>query len=143
MKFENLQLNGNLLKAIEQEGYHTPTPIQAQAIPPAMLGHDVVATAQTGTGKTAAYGIPVLQMVDPAVRRTQALVLAPTRELAHAIDGRGGALERRLTVGRLALRGLDDGLEVLERLFLRRARRPGVVSTLFSSSSEARAPSRP
>lgn len=61
MKFENLQLNGNLLKAIEQEGYHTPTPIQVQAIPHVLSGHDLLGCAQTGTGKTAAFALPTLQ----------------------------------------------------------------------------------
>lgn len=61
MKFENLQLNGNLLKAIEQEGYHTPTPIQVQAIPHVLSGRDLLGCAQTGTGKTAAFALPTLQ----------------------------------------------------------------------------------
>ncbi len=61
MKFENLQLNGNLLKAIEQEGYHTPTPIQVQAIPHVLTGRDLLGCAQTGTGKTAAFALPTLQ----------------------------------------------------------------------------------
>jgi len=61
MKFENLQLNGNLLKAIEQEGYHTPTPIQVQAIPHVLSGRDMLGCAQTGTGKTAAFALPTLQ----------------------------------------------------------------------------------
>jgi ATP-dependent RNA helicase RhlE len=61
MKFENLQLNGNLLKAIEQEGYHTPTPIQIQAIPHVLSGRDLLGCAQTGTGKTAAFALPTLQ----------------------------------------------------------------------------------
>src|SRR5215208_1662880 len=69
-------------------GYDTPTPIQAAALPPALEGHDLVGTAQTGTGKTAAFVLPILQrlLMNPADnRRTRALILTPTRELAEQI----------------------------------------------------------
>jgi ATP-dependent RNA helicase DeaD len=81
------------LQAITALGYEAPTPIQAQTVPLLLAGRDVIAQAQTGTGKTAAFGIPIVERVDPAVRSPQALVLAPTRELAvqvaQAIHGLG------------------------------------------------------
>lgn len=80
--FAGLQLNATLLRNVVREGYTTPTPVQAEAIPPALAEQDVLATAETGSGKTAAFVLPVLQrlMADPR-RRTQALVLCPTREI--------------------------------------------------------------
>jgi ATP-dependent RNA helicase DeaD len=80
--FEEYGLSPEVLRAVEELGYEAPTPIQAQTIPRLMAGRDVIAQAQTGTGKTAAFGIPIVERVDPAVRAPQALVLAPTRELA-------------------------------------------------------------
>ncbi|MGO3797144.1 MAG: DEAD/DEAH box helicase, partial [Pauljensenia sp.] len=71
-----------LLEAVTRMGFVEPTPIQAAAIPPLLQHRDVVGVAQTGTGKTAAFGLPLLAMIDPAERDVQALVLAPTRELA-------------------------------------------------------------
>ncbi len=88
--FSDLGLNAALLKAVTTEGYTIPTPIQAQAIPPALLGRDVQGIAQTGTGKTAAFALPILQRLGasrarPAPKTCRALVLAPTRELASQI----------------------------------------------------------
>jgi ATP-dependent RNA helicase DeaD len=80
--FEQLGLNSNLLKAIKTIGYETPSPIQAQAIPVMLAGRDILGQAQTGTGKTGAFALPILQMVDPKQNSPQVLVLAPTRELA-------------------------------------------------------------
>lgn len=80
--FADLGLPGELLQAVTRMGYVTPTPIQAEAIPPLLAGRDVVGVAQTGTGKTAAFGLPLLATVDSGERDVQALVLAPTRELA-------------------------------------------------------------
>lgn len=90
MLFQQLGLNAPLLKALQKEGYTTPTPIQAQAIPVALQGKDILGLAQTGTGKTAAFALPILQMlsVDPlprGYRHTRALILTPTRELAVQI----------------------------------------------------------
>lgn len=84
--FVRFGLSDHLMQSIVDLGYQEPTPIQAATIDLLLRGRDVIGQAQTGTGKTAAYGIPVLQMVDPAVRRTQALVLAPTRELAIQVS---------------------------------------------------------
>ncbi|HEY0615556.1 MAG TPA: DEAD/DEAH box helicase [Candidatus Elarobacter sp.] len=84
--FETLGLSPALLRAVRQLGFTTPTPVQAEAIPPALAGKDVLASAQTGTGKTAAFGLPLLQRLAPLGRKkTRALILAPTRELAAQI----------------------------------------------------------
>ena len=80
--FENLGLPSEVLSAIQKVGFETPSPIQSQTIPVLMEGRDVVGLAQTGTGKTAAFALPILARIDPSVRAPQALVLAPTRELA-------------------------------------------------------------
>ena len=82
MTFADLGLPDDLLAAITQMGYEVPTPIQAEAIPALLELHDVVGIAQTGTGKTAAFGLPLLAVIDSDERHVQALVLAPTRELA-------------------------------------------------------------
>ncbi|MBD8030586.1 DEAD/DEAH box helicase [Corynebacterium gallinarum] len=80
--FDALGLPQQVLDAVRKVGFETPSPIQAQTIPVLMDGHDVVGLAQTGTGKTAAFALPVLSRIDKSVRSPQALVLAPTRELA-------------------------------------------------------------
>jgi ATP-dependent RNA helicase DeaD len=80
--FADLQIHPSVLQAIADVGYESPTAIQAATIPPLMAGSDVVGLAQTGTGKTAAFAIPILSKVDTTSKATQSLVLAPTRELA-------------------------------------------------------------
>src|ERR687885_48832 len=80
--FQELGLSEPLLKAITELGYEEPTPIQARTIQRVFEGADVIAQAQTGTGKTAAFALPIIQKLDPATRAPQALVLTPTRELA-------------------------------------------------------------
>jgi ATP-dependent RNA helicase DeaD len=80
--FSDLGLPAPLLKALNDVGYETPSPIQAQTIPPLLQGRDVLGQAQTGTGKTAAFALPVLARIDLRKRTPQALVLTPTRELA-------------------------------------------------------------
>jgi ATP-dependent RNA helicase DeaD len=82
LRFESLTLSKEVLKAIEDMGFEEASPIQALAIPLVMDGRDVVGQAQTGTGKTAAFGIPILEAVDSRSHDLQALVLCPTRELA-------------------------------------------------------------
>ena len=91
MKFQDLGLSEPLLRAIGEKGYTDPTPIQQQAIPPALEGRDLQGCAQTGTGKTAAFTLPILQLLaaEPAAkgrREIRALVVTPTRELAIQID---------------------------------------------------------
>ena len=86
MPFNHLGLHHSLLRGIKELGFVRPTTIQAEAIPPAMQGKDVIATAQTGSGKTAAFLLPIVhRLIDKPRRTTRALVLAPTRELAAQI----------------------------------------------------------
>ncbi len=82
LTFENLGLSNTLLKAVKQVGYEQPSPIQSESIPPLIEGRDILGQAQTGTGKTAAFALPILQQLNLRQKSTQALVLAPTRELA-------------------------------------------------------------
>lgn len=84
-KFEEFDLDAKLLRAITEMGFEQPSPIQAKAIPVILEGKDIVGQAQTGTGKTAAFGIPLLQMIDTKEKSLQAIVLSPTRELAIQI----------------------------------------------------------
>ncbi len=79
--FAELGLSEQTLAALRDVGYESPSPIQEQAIPPLLQGRDVIGQAQTGTGKTAAFGLPIVQYIDPEVHEVQALVLTPTREL--------------------------------------------------------------
>ena len=79
--FAELGLAPDILTTLDELGYTEPTPIQEQAIPELLAGHDVIGQAQTGTGKTAAFGLPLLQYLDPGSQETQAVVLTPTREL--------------------------------------------------------------
>ena len=82
MKFSELGLNDALLKAIKRSGFEEATPIQAQTIPLALAGKDVIGQAQTGTGKTAAFGLPILQTINKEEKVIQAVIIEPTRELA-------------------------------------------------------------
>jgi len=91
MSFDTLGLSAELLRAVREQGYDTPTPIQAQAIPVVLEGKDILAGAQTGTGKTAGFTLPMLQRLSEnknssKSRRIRALVLTPTRELAAQVD---------------------------------------------------------
>lgn len=92
MTFNNLKLYNNIQQALEEEGYTNPTPIQEQAIPEILLGQDLVACAQTGTGKTGAFAIPILNLIHRIVgsakkaKHIRTLVVTPTRELAIQID---------------------------------------------------------
>jgi len=92
--FERLNLSAPILRSLDQMGFDAPTPIQARAIPPLLAGRDVVAQALTGTGKTAAYGIPLVERIDYARAEPQAIVLVPTRELAVQVT------EQLIRIGR-------------------------------------------
>src|SRR5688572_25159241 len=88
MSFDSLGLAPDILRAVTERGYTIPTPIQAQAIPPILAGRDMLAGAQTGTGKTAGFTLPILQRLSSAPSRSKsprALVLVPTRELAAQV----------------------------------------------------------
>src|ERR687890_2193043 len=84
--FADLGLSDPLLRVLSEVGYEAPTPIQAKTIPALLQGRDLIGQAQTGTGKTAAFALPMLQQLDPSIPGVQALVLAPTRELAIQVS---------------------------------------------------------
>ncbi|KPQ19973.1 MAG: ATP-dependent RNA helicase DeaD [Algoriphagus marincola HL-49] len=86
-KFSDLGISKEILQAVEEMGYTQPSPIQEQAIPYVLEGHDVIGQAQTGTGKTAAFAIPIIDLVDPEFNKPQAIILCPTRELAVQVEG--------------------------------------------------------
>ena len=125
--FESLGLSKKLLEAVESEGYTTPTPVQEQSIPPLLAGRDVLGVAQTGTGKTAAFALPVLQIMSrtktQGKRHIKALILSPTRELAAQIGERFSAYGERLDIRHKVIfggvnqnpqvRALQKGIDVL------------------------------
>src|SRR5512143_1731553 len=99
--FSSFQLSAATLSAVEAKGYETPTPVQEETIPLALAGKDLVVQSRTGTGKTAAFGIPIVEKVDVDARAVQAVVLAPTRELALQV------------AAEVADRGRDGGVKVV------------------------------
>ena len=125
--FQSLGLSETLLRAVKSEGYTTPTPVQEQSIPPLLEGRDVLGVAQTGTGKTAAFALPVLQIMgrkQPQGKRfIRALILSPTRELAAQIDERFAAYSEHMDVRHRVIfggvnqnpqvRALQKGLDIL------------------------------
>ena len=129
--FSSLNLDAQILRAIEEEGYTEPTPIQAQAIPHVLAGRDLMAMAQTGTGKTAAFTLPLLQRLlphaststSPARHPIRALILAPTRELAIQVEksvetySRHVALRSTVVFGGIDIKtqkpALAKGVEIL------------------------------
>lgn len=117
--FADLDLSKELLKAISDLGFEEPSPIQRMAIPPLLAGRDVVGQAQTGTGKTAAFGLPILQGVNQRSKKTQALILCPTRELAMQVAGELGSLAAHLrSISILPVYGgqpLERQIRALER----------------------------
>ncbi|MDE0557702.1 MAG: DEAD/DEAH box helicase, partial [Candidatus Poseidoniaceae archaeon] len=114
--FQSLGLSPNILKAIEAEGYKTPTPVQEQAIPPLLDGRDVLAVAQTGTGKTAAFSLPVLEIMNNRTdsnKSIKALILSPTRELAAQIDQRFAAYSKHMDISHMVIfGGVKQGAQV-------------------------------
>ena len=126
--FNDLNLNEKLLRALKTEGYTVPTPIQTQSIPPLMTGGDLLGIAQTGTGKTAAFALPILERLlrdpKPTPRRgCRALILSPTRELAGQIHesfrsyGRFAKLSSEVVYGGVPIgrqtRALLNGVDIL------------------------------
>ena len=107
--FDALSLNPSLLKAIKQQGYTKPTPIQKQAIPPLLEGRDVLGCAQTGTGKTAAFSLPILHLLAQQKKRgkrvIRGLILSPTRELAAQIAENIGHYSQFLDLRHLCIFG--------------------------------------
>ncbi|MGR3758806.1 DEAD/DEAH box helicase [Roseobacteraceae bacterium NS-SX3] len=125
-KFSELNLNPKVLKAIEEAGYETPTPIQAGAIPPALEGRDVLGIAQTGTGKTASFTLPMITMLARGrarARMPRSLVLCPTRELAAQVAenfdtyAKHVKLTKALLIGGVSFKEqdalIDKGVDVL------------------------------
>jgi ATP-dependent RNA helicase DeaD len=104
-EFEVLGLEPRLIEAVEQMGYTQPTPIQLAAIPALLAGRNVLGQAQTGTGKTAAFALPMLQMIEPGKGYVQALVLAPTRELAVQVAEATGQMAQNTSIRVLAVYG--------------------------------------
>lgn len=94
--FKELGLSKSILKAVEENGYEQPSPIQAASIPPLLAGKDVLGQAQTGTGKTAAFALPILSNIDMQAKEVQVLVLTPTRELAIQVAEAFQAYARHL-----------------------------------------------
>jgi ATP-dependent RNA helicase DeaD len=116
-EFARFGFRPELLAALEGMAFHTPSPIQRAAIPELLLGRDLVGQARTGTGKTAAFGLPLIQRLDPAERRPQALVLTPTRELALQVSEALGSFASLLPQVRvLPLYGGADFREQLLQL---------------------------
>jgi ATP-dependent RNA helicase DeaD len=103
--FKELGLSPQIQQAIDELGFEDPTPIQEEAIPELLGGHDVIGQAQTGTGKTAAFGLPLLQYVDPGVDEVQAVVLTPTRELCIQVTQALRAYAEHLDVEIVAVFG--------------------------------------
>ena len=131
MTFDTLGLSADLLRTVEEEGYEQPTPVQAKSIPLVLEGHDVLAAAQTGTGKTAAFTLPILDRLrvhantsfSPARHPVRALILVPTRELAVQVDesvrtyGRTVPLRSTVVYGGMPMepqiKELRSGIEIL------------------------------
>lgn len=126
MTFETLGLNEHLLRAVQKSGYTTPTPIQAQAIPAILGGSDIMAAAQTGTGKTAGFTLPMIQRLGPKTegrKKLRALVLTPTRELAAQVQdsvnsyGRYSEIKSTVVYGGVGIypqiKKLKKGVDVL------------------------------
>jgi len=103
--FADLGLDPDILEAVHDVGYESPSPIQEEAIPPLLQGHDVIGQAQTGSGKTAAFGLPMLQYVNPGEHEVQGLVLTPTRELCIQVTQALRAYGRRKGVDVVAVFG--------------------------------------
>ena len=115
--FEQMGLKEDLLKMIDKKGYEIPTPIQRQTIPIALRGRDIMGQAQTGTGKTAAFGIPILNSVVKG-EKTQALILCPTRELAVQVAKEIAFLGRGMEIAVIPVYGgqsIDVQLRLLRK----------------------------
>ena len=115
-EFDQLYLHPQLVQAVEERGYTTPTPIQASIIPIMLEGKDVLGQAQTGTGKTAAFALPILHKLDPREKKIQSLVLAPTRELAIQVAGAMFEYGKHLGVRVLAVYGGQSYSRQITRL---------------------------
>ena len=104
-RFGALEIHPDVARAIDELGFMAPTPVQAQAIPILRSGKDLLAQAQTGTGKTAAFAIPIIEKVDPALKQPQALVIVPTRELALQVTREFGVIGKYRHAHEVAIYG--------------------------------------
>ncbi len=117
-RFGEIEVPVTIARALEQMGYVTPTEVQARTIPSLRAGHDLIGQAQTGTGKTAAFGIPIVEQVDPGSKSVQALVLTPTRELCQQVTAEIAAIGRFRNVKTVAIYGgaaMDRQVSALHR----------------------------
>lgn len=103
--FGQLELDAEIARAIDELGFMAPTPVQAETIPVLRSGRDLLAQAQTGTGKTAAFAIPIIERVDPLQKRPQALIVVPTRELALQVTREFGAIGKYRRTHEVAIYG--------------------------------------
>src|ERR671917_2475096 len=122
--FAEMPISEKVQRAVADQGWETPTPIQALALPELLRGEDVVGLAQTGSGKTAAFALPLIEALDTRTRDVQALILAPTRELAAQAAGEISALSRHKPVRPLVLCG---GVSIGPQIKALRNRSVGVV----------------
>ena len=124
MRFDEMNLNERILRAVKELGYEEATPIQTKAIPAALDGRDILGQAQTGTGKTAAFAIPLLHNIDVKNKNLQAIVLCPTRELALQVSGEFRKLSKYMSGIKLApvyggqdivkqIRALKQGVQII------------------------------
>ena len=104
-RFGALDIHPDVLRAVDELGFMAPTPVQAQAIPVLRTGKDLLAQAQTGTGKTAAFAIPIIERIDPAQKAPQALIVVPTRELALQVTREFGAIGKYRHTHEVAIYG--------------------------------------
>jgi len=120
MSFASLGLSDSLLKAVTQQGYETPTPIQERAIPVVLAGKDLLAAAQTGTGKTASFALPILESLKDRqterAKRIRALILTPTRELCIQVEDNIRRYAEHLSLTSMAMYGGTDLEQQKERL---------------------------
>ena len=128
-EFTHLKLHPLLVQALAELGYESPTPIQAAIIPVMLTGQDVMGQAQTGSGKTAAFSLPILQNLVPQQKHVQALILAPTRELAIQVADAMVTYGRPLGVQVLAVYGGQPYSRQIGRL------KKGVVTNIHDSVS--------
>ena len=117
MSFNQFRLDQRINTAIQRAGFKNPTPVQISAIPPAMAGHDLIATAQTGTGKTAAFVLPILQkLLSGPLHQTRSLIITPTRELAEQIHQTIGQLSYGTKIRSAAIYGGVGAASQIEAL---------------------------
>lgn len=117
-RFGDIEVPATIARAIEKMGFVIPTEVQARAIPPLRLGQDLIGQAQTGTGKTAAFGIPIVEKIDPAGRHVQALILTPTRELCVQVTEEIARIGQFRSVRTVAIYGgssMEKQIEGLKR----------------------------